>query len=521
MQRSIFRVLCGAVLTAGALTAVPAGSSSADEAAVRVSDGLIRGTINADHRSYQGIPYAAPPVGPLRWRAPRPAPAWTGVRDATRPGSPCPSSSGRPAKVIGSEDCLFLNVETPRRRSGRLPVMVFVHGGGFTGGSGGLYDPTRLVTRGSVIAVTFNYRLGALGFLDHPALDDPYAGDFGLADQQAALRWVRRNIAAFGGDPGNVTLWGQSAGAFGTCAQLAAPGARGLFAKAIVESGPCDNRLLTRAVARRRGLRTAANLGCRNPQTAAACLRAKPFQELTGLGDDRVFTVHRRIAELPWLPVTGTPVLPLQPAAAIRLGRAAHVPLMLGGTRDEMRAFVAARYDAAGHPLTAQEYPDTVRALYGPGKVRAILAAYPLDRYATPSLALATLLTDDGRMLGACSQAATDDAAARRSPVFAYEFAEPTDYAIGDFPFGASHGSDLPYLLDGAYQGSNPPPLTGDRRILADRLIGFWTRFARTGAPGPQWSEYGRGTVLSFRADHIAPVDLSAEHQCGFWRSHR
>jgi carboxylesterase type B len=514
----MYRRAFGVVLAAGTLAAALAVPSSADESTIRISDGRIRGTVTPDHRSYQGIPYAAPPVGPLRWRAPRPARPWSGVRDATRPGPPCPSLSGRPPQVIGSEDCLSVNVETPREVSIRLPVMVFVHGGGFANGSGALYDPTRLVTRGRVVVVTFNYRLGALGSLDHPAVHDPYAGNFGLADQQAALRWVRRDIAAFGGDPGNVTLWGQSAGAFSTCAQLAAPGARGLFDKAIVQSGPCGNSLLTRPQAQRRGLAAAAKLGCPDPGTAAECLRAKPFQDLTGLDQDQVYTVHRRIAGLPWLPVAGTPALPLQPLTALRLGRATDVPLIQGGTKDEMRAFVAAKYDATGHPVTAAQYQDIVHTLFGSENARAVLAAYPLGRYPTPSLALATLLTDDGSMLGACSQLPADDAAARR--VFAYEFAEPADYAIGDLPFGAAHGTDLRYFFDGLYQGPNPPPLTGRREILADRLIGYWTRFAHTGAPSGRWPAYGHGTVLSFSTDRIAPVDLTTEHHCTFWKAH-
>jgi para-nitrobenzyl esterase len=519
MAKSLYVKALAAALAAGALVATFVASSHADDSTIRISTGRIRGTVTTDLRSYQGIPYAAPPVGVLRWRAPRPVRPWAGVRDATRPGAPCPSLSGRPPTVTGSEDCLTVNVQAPRVVPGRLPVMIFVHGGGFAYGSGAIYDPTRLVTRGRVVVVTFNYRLGALGFLDHPALHDPYAGNFGLADQQAALRWVRQNIASFGGDPRNVTLWGQSAGAFSTCAQLAAPGAKGLFDKAIVQSGPCGNALATRPTAERRGLAVAAKLGCPDPKTAVACLRAKPFQDLTGLGQDQVFTVHRRIAGLPWLPVAGTPALPLQPLAALRLGRAAGIPLIQGGTRDEMRAFVAATYDAAGYPVTAPQYPRIIRRMFGPAKQPEILAAYPLDRYPTPSLALATLLTDDGHMLGACAQLPADDAAARRSPVFAYEFAEPADYSIGDLPFGAAHGTDLRYLLDGAFQGPNPPPLTGPREVLADRMIGYWTHFARTGAPGRGWPRYAHSTVLSFSADRIGTADLATAHHCGFWTS--
>jgi para-nitrobenzyl esterase len=516
--------LIAACLAAVTLAGAAAGPAAADDSVVRTDSGWVRGTVAPDHRSFQGIPYAAPPVGALRWRAPRPASSWHGVRDATRPGAWCPQAwdtePGKPRQIVGSEDCLFVNVDTPGQATGPLPVMVFLHGGGFTGGSGAPYETTRIRTQGRVVVVTLNYRLGALGFLDHPALRDPYAGNFGLADQQAALRWVRRNIAAFGGEPGNVTLWGESAGGYSTCAQLAAPGARGLFHKAIVHSAPCGNSFVTRQVAEQRGLTTASKLGCPDPGSAAQCLRGTPLKDLAGLYEDQVGTVHRRIAELPWFPVAGTPALPLQPLTALRLGSAAGVPLIQGGTRDEMRQFVADTYDRKGHPVGAAEYPEILRAWFGPKEARDILGAYPLTRYPSPSLALATLLTDYGRMFGPCSQLPADDAAARRASVFAYEFGEPDPAKVGDFPLGAHHGVDIPYFFDSSqhWPGSPPPP-TGAQKALADRLIGYWTTFARTGKPGPDWPAYRHGTAVSLTVHRIGPVDLAREHRCGFWRS--
>jgi para-nitrobenzyl esterase len=407
---------------------------------------------------------------------------------------------------MGSEDCLYLNVEMPRSASGPLPVMVFVHGGGFTGGTGGLYDPTRIVVRGQVVVVTLNYRLGALGFLAHPGLREPYSGNFGTGDQQAALRWVRRNIAAFGGDPGNVTLWGESAGAFSTCAQLAAPGAKGLFHKAIVQSGPCGNALLTRKVAERRGLSTARKLGCADPETAAACLRGKPLSDLVGLYEDQVQSIEPRIAALPWLPVTGTPVLPVQPLEALRT---AAVPMIHGGTRDEMRTFVVQRHagiDAAG-------YRRVVKELFGAGLGKRVLTAYPANRYPSPALALATLLGDHGGKMGSCSELLADEAAAGRAPVFAYEFSEPVNKIVNGMPMGVPHGADVRYLFDSFYPGVKPAPHTA----LADSLIDYLTGFARTGSPGADWPAYEHSTVLSISANGVAPVDLSAEHHCDFW----
>jgi para-nitrobenzyl esterase len=218
-------LLAVAVCAAGVATAAMGSTAVADEprdpAVVRVEDGLVRGTVADDHRLFQGIPYAAPPVGERRWGSPRPAEPWDGVRDATEAGSPCAQGGDFIGDVPSAEeDCLYLNVTTPRSAGSdtdrQLPVMVWIHGGGFMWGSGGIYGAEKLATQGDVVVVTFNYRLGLFGFLAHPALDggpaEHLSGNLGIEDQQAALRWVRENAAAFGGDPDNVTLFGESAG---------------------------------------------------------------------------------------------------------------------------------------------------------------------------------------------------------------------------------------------------------------------------------------------------------------------
>ncbi|TQS27316.1 carboxylesterase family protein [Microbispora sp. KK1-11] len=495
--------------------------AEADPATVHISQGVLRGLVAPDHRTFAGIPYAAPPTGDRRWRAPGPASAWAGVRDATEPGSPCPQLSGdgpgQPPQPVGDEDCLFLNVTTPATRPAeRLPVVVWIHGGGFVQGAGGDYDLTRMATQGRVVTVTLNYRLGALGFLDHPAMDDPYAGNYALADQQAALRWVRRDIAAFGGDPGNVTIAGQSAGGFSVCAHLTAPGSRGLFQKAIVQSGPCGNAFVTRTAARQRATKIAADLGCAT--RALACLRAKPVAELLPIRSDQVFTATARIGDMPWIFTAGTPALPAQPLEGLRRGTAARVPLIQGNTRDEMRPFVAVQFDAQGRPVTAQQYPEILTGLFGDG-ARAVLERYPAGDQ--PSLALAGVLTDWGRKLGACSQLPADDAAARRAPVYAYEFAESSGQQIAGFPLGAGHAAELPYLMDGP--GAIPAFSPAQRELSRD-MIAYWTRFAATGdpnAPGlPRWAAYrSGGPVLSLASGPhgVRPVDFVGDHHCAFW----
>lgn len=512
-------LLTAVAMTTAGLPPTAAAAESGSAARVRTTGGWVEGEVTGTHRSFLGIPYAAPPVGPLRWRAPRAASAWDGVRDATRPGARCPQLADS-AEPAGSEDCLFVNVTTPRDATRKLPVLVFVHGGGLINGSGADNDPRRIVEQDAIV-VTVNYRLGALGFLRHPSMRDPYAGNFGLADQQAALRWVRRNIAAFGGDDRNVTLWGQSAGGYGVCAQLAAPGARGLFDKAIVQSAPCANPMMTERTADRRGLALAADLGCTDEATAERCLRSKPLSELVRPSDaDGLFgELRRHRADVWWFPVAGTPALPLQPLTAIRLGTAVKVPLIHGGTKDEMRSHVGAAYDFQNKPVTEAEYPTIVTKLFGSKDAKRILTVYPATDFATPSVALATLLGDYGGVTGKCTQLPAIDAAVRRAPVYAYEYAQSSGDQVGDYPLGASHGSDLRYFLDTENQGPPRPPFTPEEQAFAKRLIDYWTTFARTGDPGPQWPAYRHGTskALSIAIAQTAPVNLAGTHHCGLW----
>src|SRR4051794_13109795 len=274
-------VTVAAVVTAGAGNAIASGSANP---VVRIDGGLIRGVGAAGAYSFKGLPYAAPPTGNLRWRAPQPAAAWSGVRDATQFGAGCPQEPERnpflPPGTI-SEDCLNLNVYTPalRDRSGR-PVLVWIHGGGLVQDGGRNYDGTKLAATGTVV-VTINYRLGALGFLAHPALASRpggAAGNYGLMDQQAALRWVHHNIAQFGGDPHNVTIAGQSAGGLSVLAQMVSPGARGLFQRAVVQSGTFALNQRPLAAAEAAGQTFATAVGCAD-QTAA-CLRSAPVSDL-------------------------------------------------------------------------------------------------------------------------------------------------------------------------------------------------------------------------------------------------
>src|SRR5690242_9840496 len=276
---AMLATLCG-------VAAVPASGASPAGPVVRAPDGAVRGVRAAGVHEFLGIPYAAPPVGALRWRPPRPAARWAGVRAATAFAPHCAQPATPFGKASTSEDCLYLNVFAPAGRgAGNRPVLVWIHGGALVTGESDDYDPSALVRRG-VVVVTLNYRLGVLGFLAHPALaarPGGPSGDYGLMDQQAALRWVRRNIGAFGGDGRDVMLFGESAGGLSTLAQLASPGAHGLFARALVQSGGYAPTLPSLAAAEAAGEGLATTAGC-DSQTAA-CLRDLPVSTLLASED--------------------------------------------------------------------------------------------------------------------------------------------------------------------------------------------------------------------------------------------
>jgi para-nitrobenzyl esterase len=497
----------------------PATSAPADPAVVQTAAGAVRGVVATDHRLFAGIPYAAPPIGPLRWQPPAPAPTWQGVREATRPGPRCMQDPGVDLELgrQTDEDCLTLNVWTPLANDDHRPVMVWIHGGGFASGSGPLYVADGLVSRGNIIVVTINYRLGALGFLAHPGLGPPGdVGNYGLADQQAALRWVRDNIAKFGGDPDKVTVAGESAGGTSVCDHLVAPDSAGLFRAAIIQSGPCQAQVALPA-AEKISLDYAAEVGCGQPESAAQCLRALPADKLRRpvwyypIGRDQLSG-----------PVTGTTVLPVDPITAFTEKRGARVPVLIGSNRDEFTLFVALQY-LRGQGYTAAEYPDLLKGTFGPN-ADAVEAHYPLNGYASVPLAYSAAVTDG---VFACEADRVADVLSGTEPVYAYEFNDreaPAPDALRQLPFpvGASHSLELRYLFD----IGDAPPLNPAQRALADQMIDYWTRFVTSGSPHtpgqPDWPTFdsATGKVLSLQPDGSRVVTTFDEmHQCAFWAS--
>ena len=409
-----------AVLTAAAActtaTATPGTSKSAAQnpesgLVVATADGAVRGRAAAAGGEFLGIPYAAPPVGALRWQPPRPAAPWPGTRAATSYAPHCPQPSGSFGRASTSEDCLYLNVFTPAANKARnLPVMVWVHGGSLRTGESDDYNPAGLV-RDGVVVVTINYRLGALGFLADSALASHPggpSGDYGLMDQQAALRWVQRNIRGFGGNPGDVTLFGESAGGLSTLAQLVSPGARGLFQRAIVESGDLPADPAARSPRPNRpGRPSPAKAGCARTQRPACA--ASPVSTILADEDPTGYT-----------PDVDGAVLTQSIKTALSDGQFNRVPVVIGTNHDEYRLFVAA-FQFLGARVTAANYQSMIASTLGVSAAiaGAIAAQYPLSRYPSPPVALGAVGTD---AIFACHALTAEESLARYVPTYAYEF---------------------------------------------------------------------------------------------------
>jgi len=490
---------------------VPAG-----EPVVTTAEGRLRGQAAGTMDEFLGVPYAAPPVGQLRWRAPQPAAHWNGVRAVTQFGPHCPQYGSKFGLGSMSENCLFLNVYAPAGSSlasRALPVLVWIHGGDLTAGESDDYNPAGLVHDGTIV-VTVNYRLGALGFLAHPALaarPGGPAGDYGLMDQQAALRWVQRNIGGFGGDPRNVTIAGESAGGLSVLAQLVSPGARGLFAKAIVESGAYSLLLPGLSVAESSGQAFAAKAGCAD-QTAA-CLRGLP-----------VTTILNNQGAV-GLNVDGA-VLPQSIGTALASGDFRHVPVINGTNHDEWRLFIAIFRSLTG-PVTAANYQSMIASTAGvsPAQAAVVATHYPLSNFASPDDALGAVGTD---AIFACPALAVDQELSRFAPTFAYEFNDehaPERFLppVSGFSYGAAHASEIQYLFR---LNVTPFPgfFTSGQQQLAASMQRDWTTFARLGvtssAGEPAWPQFLGGTQRMMSLTPPMPgveTGFAAEHQCAFW----
>ena len=452
---------------------------------VQTQPGPVRGS-GTDVIAFKGIPYAAPPTGDRRWRAPAAAERWTHVRDATQFGPRCPGMAPARARALAwpaSEDCLTLNIWTPAKSSGdRLPVMVWIHGGGFNNGSvtAPSVDGTKLAGRG-VVVVSINYRLGALGFLAHPALsresEHDVSGNYGLLDQIAALRWIRANIAAFGGNPANVTLFGGSAGASSQGFLMVSPLARGLFHRAIVQS-------LGSTFAGPKPRLRVPNYGF----AAAEANRRSIARDIATL---RALSVDEVLAQLPntseawgtsYVPIIDGYVVPDDPTVLMGTNAQSRVTLLAGHNADE------GLFYAMDLPKTLENYRAFVRARFPAELVDAVLAQYPAATDAQVSVAAPRL---DGESRLVAPTVLTARAAARVSDVYMYRFSRVAPSSRSAWG-GAAHTSEVPYVFDNT--SGDASQFEELDRTVSGTMAAAWVRFAKTGNPNggglPQWPAY-------------------------------
>jgi para-nitrobenzyl esterase len=538
--------VCRTALAPFLLAFLPSCGSDADGAesppakpdlpTVVTAQGAVVGVLDSDRHvwSFNGIPFAAAPVGELRWRSPQPPLVRAQPFDASQYGPACLQvpESGQAAIVLGAtvasdEDCLTLNVWLPETLpADPLPVMVWFHGGGFVLGAGSqqLYDGALLAQRG-VAVVTVNYRLGPLGFMAHEALigeeGRPSAGNYGLLDQIAALKWVRDNIAHFGGDPGQVTIFGESAGGVSACTLLASPLSGGLFHAAIDQSGPCLNDIAIHDLsvataggppAIEQGARIAAALGCEGDPDVLGCLRSKPGADVMAALPNTIF-MSATGAE-GWRPIVDHYVLESSVASVMGSAGQKKMPLLLGFTADEGTLLSL----SLGTTPTAETNQALVASLIGEQRAAEILAHYSLDRFGGDAAAQLAVLIGDGVMVCPGRRAARDHVAAGNR-VFAYEFTHVTSFGQA-LNWGAFHGSDIPFVF-----GNVPPGITAtaDELTLMGRIQELWTSFAKTGAPAatdaPVWQPYDAQSEARLDLD----VTISAENgwqnaaDCDVW----
>jgi para-nitrobenzyl esterase len=476
---------------------------------VHTAEGDVQGILSSGVNEFLSIPYAAPPVGELRWRPPADVTHWKEARAATRFGGTC----AQPERGIftvpsTNEDCLYLNVYTtdPLPAAGaNRPVMVWFYGGGMYSGESNDYDGSKLVRRGGVVVVTLNYRVGAFGFFSHPAINGEghLAINYGIMDQQAALRWVRRNIAAFGGDPNNVTIFGQSGGGTSVTSNLQSPLSAGLFHRAIVESGVRIEYVSLEARTKA-AIDFAAEAGCTDQ--SARCLRALTPQQILAhdAGILRLVTVF---------PSPDGAVITHPAAEAFSQGFFNHVPIMAGLVSEEQAYFLP---ETNSHvPLTAKDV-DAYVASFGPRFTQRLEAKYPVASFASPSVREIAM----AQAQKSCTERFMEQSWSKFVPVYAYEFRErtaPSYFQPVSYPMNAFHTSELQYLFPLFHGGQGTAhPLNAAQEHLSDILVDYWSTFARTGAPdAPGHSDLPAWPRYSADKDNIQAIDLPGQTQVG------
>ena len=519
--------LCALWLTQGtranAQTTTATTTTSLSGQIVFIENGPVSGTVTADGRKFLGIPYAKPPVGALRWKAPVAPANWTTIRDATKFGSACPQNPSPFGVPSTNEDCLFVNVYTPPAGLLRKdPVLVWIHPGAFLSGTGNDFDPKQFVKK-NLVVVTLNYRLGALGWLAHPSLTTEgsgSSGNYGLFDQQAVLRWVKKNISKFGGDPDKVTIAGESAGGVSVHAHMVSPGSAGKFQRAIVQSGTYTLTPPTVAASEPFGTTFAGAVGCASGDLA--CLRAVPVATVLASQGTNINA---------FVPRVDGSTLPRTFLDAFKTGQFNRVSVLEGNTHDEFTLFVSLLFTLQNIPINATTYPGAIAALLGlqppvaDQVVPLIIQQYPLANYPKPELALAAVGTD---AVFACTTHAATQLLTLWVQLWRYEFDDPDAPQLYlppvPYPYGAYHGSELQYLFD--VREPIPGDLNTSQKQLSDAMVTHWSNFVRLGNPNTVptvWQRYQ--PPLLDRVQLLTPpqpqaytgTTFATDHKCAFW----
>jgi para-nitrobenzyl esterase len=497
---------------------------------VSTASGHVQGVDNGSSCAFLGIPFAAPPLGTLRWKPPQPAAPWAATLTATVAPGPCANvNPPGSTTTAGSENCLKLNIWTPNPApASPAPVIVWIPTGAFQSASASIPDSNgrNFAERTGAIVVAANYRLGPFGFLGHAALtaEDPAypsSGNYGFLDQRKALAWVRDNIAAFGGDPNNVAIDGQSAGGHSVSLHVVSPGSAGYFGRAIIQSGYASTRWRTLADAEALGTGFAATMGCTDPSTVLACMRGKTTaQVLLSFGDGQ--QEFAQTSRVQWGPVVDGLDIPDQPRTLYENGAFNHVPTIIGATRDEGWIYADRSYPAG---LTTEQYETAVEAEFGTADAPAILATYPASDFATPKLALSRLIGDVEAVCEA--RRVTRLIERTKTPVYLYSFEREVDAVV---PNLVIHGLDRNFVFGNNYVRPTSYVLNADDLALFGAISGYWSRFAASGNPNTDdiavvhWPAYKHPTGQGRGADKYLVLDWPVredkrlrEAHCDFW----
>ena len=492
-------------------------------AVLEIDSGPLRGLDQDDLLAFLGIPYAAPPLGALRWMPPQPPKPWQAILSATKYSDFAPQNAelGVFSKAGGDEDCLYLNVfvsKNAKQSNKKLAVFVWIHGGSLLVGTGNDYNARKLALDGDAVVVTFNYRLGILGFLAHPELDKEghACANYGFMDQTFALDWVQRNIAAFGGDPANVTIAGESSGGNSVFFQMASPWGAGKFQHAISMSGAA---LILRApvfgaprameAAQEIGIAFAKAVGCENKDMES--LRKVPVGKILA-------------TQGPYVSINGIidgDFLPMHPGDAFRSGNFNRATLINGSMLDEGAWTAGFMENESGVPMTAAMYADMLK-LYLGDVAAAVLEEYPVENYQSPSEAFSAVVAS---FLFACPAQAINRWVADKIPTYAYQFADrtaPSYLEPTTFVIGAGHTFELSYIFPGYRGGAGRKVELNDLQAkLSDRMVHYWTTAAQAGKREEEWpryrSEQDNFLRLVLPAPAMATKVIRKDHNSDFW----